>query len=51
LTGNPNLTLVSVGCCSCARVCLDRRSETQIFVDTGAFLVSDTVLTMLPPNV
>jgi hypothetical protein len=31
LTGNPHLTLVSVGCCSRARVCLDRRSETQIF--------------------
>jgi hypothetical protein len=29
MTGNPNLTLVSVGCCSRARVCLDRRSETE----------------------
>jgi hypothetical protein len=37
VTGNPHLTLVSVGCCSRARVCLDRRSETQIFVDPGAF--------------
>jgi hypothetical protein len=27
----------SVGCCSRACVCLDRRSETQIFVDPGAF--------------
>jgi hypothetical protein len=25
-------------CCSLARVCLDRRSETQIFVDPGAFM-------------
>src|SRR5258708_38018761 len=38
ITGNPHLTLVSVGCCSRARVCLDRRSETQIFVDPAAFL-------------
>jgi hypothetical protein len=37
-TGKPHLTLVSVGCCSRARVCLDRRSETQIFVDPGAFI-------------
>jgi hypothetical protein len=29
-----------VGCCSRARVCLDRRSETQIFVDPGAFELS-----------
>jgi hypothetical protein len=40
VTGNPHLTLVSVGCCSRARVCLDRRSETQIFVDPGAFFGS-----------
>jgi len=38
MTGNPHLTLVSVGCCSRARVCLDRRSETQIFVDPAAFM-------------
>jgi hypothetical protein len=30
MTGNPHLTPVSVGC-----VCLDLRSETQIFVDPG----------------
>src|SRR5258708_6102394 len=41
LTGKPHLTLVSVGCCSRARVCLDRRSETQIFVDPGAFVGTD----------
>jgi hypothetical protein len=40
MTGKPHLTLVSVGCCSSARVCLDRRSETQIFVDPGAFELS-----------
>src|SRR5437899_12920673 len=38
ITGKPHLTLVRVGCCSRARVCLDRRSETQIFVDTAALL-------------
>ncbi|MDX6456471.1 MAG: eukaryotic-like serine/threonine-protein kinase [Acidobacteriaceae bacterium] len=37
ITGNPNLTLVSVGCCSRARVCRDRRSETRMFVDPDAF--------------
>ena len=37
VTGNPHLTLVSVGCCSRARVCLDRRSKTQIFVHPAAF--------------
>jgi hypothetical protein len=36
-------TLVSVGCCSRARVCLDRRSETQIFVDPGAFFRTDPI--------
>src|ERR1700733_481332 len=41
ITGNPHLTPVSVGCCSRARVCLDRRSETQIFVDPGAFVGTD----------
>jgi len=37
VTEKPHVTLVSVGCCSRARVCLDRRSETQIFVDPAAF--------------
>src|SRR5258707_1328697 len=41
ITGNPHLTLVSVGCCSRARVCLDRRSETQKFVDPAAFVVTN----------
>jgi hypothetical protein len=41
VTGNPNLTLVSVGCCIRVRVCLDGRSETQIFVDPAAFLVTN----------
>ena|ERR1700733_7961740 len=41
ITGNPHLTPVSVGCCSRARVCLDRRSETQIFVDPAAFFITD----------
>ena len=36
LTGKPHLAPVSLGCCSRARVCLDRRSETQIFVDPVA---------------
>ena len=47
LTGNPHLTLVSVGCCSRARVCLDRRSETQIFADPAAFLRTDIVALLL----
>jgi hypothetical protein len=42
MTGKPHVTLVGVGCCSRARVCLDRRSETQIFVDPGAFIVTDS---------
>src|SRR5260370_6188346 len=29
MTGKPHLTLVSVGCCSRARVCLDCRSENS----------------------
>src|SRR6202022_1465338 len=41
LTGKPHLTLVSVGCCSRARVCLDLRSENQIFVDPAAFVGTD----------
>src|SRR5260370_17973665 len=36
-TGKPHLTPVSVGCCIRARVCLDRRSETQIFVILARF--------------
>jgi hypothetical protein len=32
-----------------ARVCLDRRSETQIFVDPGAFISSNQT-TALPPS-
>src|SRR5260370_40884106 len=47
ITGNPHLTLVSVGCCSRARVCLDRRSETKIFVDPAAFLRTDIVALLL----
>jgi hypothetical protein len=45
MTGNPHLTLVSVGCCSRA---LDRRSETQIFVDPGTF--TGTNLARTPRN-
>jgi hypothetical protein len=41
MTGKPHLTLVSVGCFSRARVCLDLRSETQIFVDPAAFPFTD----------
>jgi hypothetical protein len=44
ITGKPHLTLVGVGCCSRARVCLDRRSETQMFVDPGAFLGTDPIV-------
>src|ERR1700756_3207698 len=44
-TGKPHLTFVSVGCCSRARVCLDRRSETQIFVDPGASVVTHLWIT------
>jgi hypothetical protein len=36
-------------CCSRARVCLDRRSETQIFVDPAAFLVPDVLNRVTPP--
>jgi hypothetical protein len=49
ITGKPHLTLVSVGCCSRARVCLDRRLETQIFVDPAAFLVTDVLNRVAPP--
>jgi hypothetical protein len=42
IVGKPHVTLLGVGCCSRARVCLDRRSETQIFVDPGAFIVTDS---------
>ena len=48
VTGKPHLTLVSVSCCSRARVCLDRRSETQIFVDPGAFIRTYPDLTRFP---
>jgi hypothetical protein len=35
---------VSVGCCSRAHVCLDRRSETQIFGDPGAFVGTEPLI-------
>jgi hypothetical protein len=38
--GKPHLTPVGVGCCSLARVCLDRRSETHRFVDPAAFHIT-----------
>jgi len=41
ITNKPHLTPFNVGCCSRARVCLDRRSETQIFVDPAAFIVTN----------
>ena len=50
MTGNPNLTLVSVRCCGRARVCLDRRSETQIFVDPGRLWELILSLPKKPPN-
>jgi pimeloyl-ACP methyl ester carboxylesterase len=40
VTGKPHLAPVRVGCCSRARVCLDRRSGTQRFVDPGAFSIT-----------
>jgi hypothetical protein len=37
VTDKPHLTLVSVSCCSCARVCLDRRSELKYSWMLGRF--------------